>query len=175
MVIKMGKIISNEQRSGKVISGKPKRRVVETPPTTPPVAPQVEEENIVNTQPLTIQSLVEGYEKIIEELMRQREVDNAIISRINQMDREISTITGDNVRLSSQNENEHKFIMVKLQECMVSIPDIVNEQLTAIFTEIQGQTDEEVEEDDDDEEVEEDDEEETVDESEDEELTDATD
>jgi hypothetical protein len=61
------------------------------------------------------------------------------MARIAQMDREISTITGEHVRMVTQNDAEHKFIVSKLQECMNVVPDIVNEQVGAIFTAIQQQ------------------------------------
>ena len=61
------------------------------------------------------------------------------MARIAQMDREISTITGEHVRKVTQNKAEHKFIESKLQECMNVVPDIVNEQVGAIFTAIHQQ------------------------------------
>lgn len=129
----MAKIINTERRDPKVVSGKQRpsreRAGVERTPT-PPVETTV-------VQPLTIQSLAERHDRIVGELIRQREVNETLMARIAQMDREISTITGEHVRMVTQNDAEHKFIVSKLQECMNVVPDIVNEQIGAIFTAIQ--------------------------------------
>lgn len=129
----MAKIINTERRDPKVVSGKQRpsreRAGVERTPT-PPVETTV-------VQPLTIQSLAERHDRIVSELIRQREVNETLMARIAQMDREISTITGEHVRMVTQNDAEHKFIVSKLQECMNVVPDIVNEQIGAIFTAIQ--------------------------------------
>ena len=131
----MAKIINTERRDPKVVSGKQRpsreRTGVERTPT-PPVETTV-------VQPLTIQSLAERHDRIVGELIRQREVNETLMARIAQMDREISTITGEHVRMVTQNDAEHKFIVSKLQECMNVVPDIVNEQVGAIFTAIQQQ------------------------------------
>ena len=131
----MAKIINTERRDPKVVSGKQRpsreRTGVERTPT-PPVETTV-------VQPLTIQSLAERHDRIVSELIRQREVNETLMARIAQMDREISTITGEHVRMVTQNDAEHKFIVSKLQECMNVVPDIVNEQIGAIFTAIQQQ------------------------------------
>lgn len=129
----MAKIINTERRDPKVVSGKQRpsreRAGVERTPT-PPVETTV-------VQPLTIESLAERHDRIVSELIRQREVNETLMARIAQMDREISTITGEHVRMVTQNDAEHKFIVSKLQECMNVVPDIVNEQIGAIFTTIQ--------------------------------------
>ena len=131
----MAKIINTERRDPKIVSGKQRpsreRAGVERTPT-PPVETTV-------VQPLTIQSLAEKHDRIVGELIRQREVNETLMARIAQMDREISTITGEHVRMVTQNDAEHKFIVSKLQECMNAVPDIVNEQIGAIFTAIQQQ------------------------------------
>src|SRR5690554_1829923 len=109
----MAKIINTERRDPKVISGKQRpsreRTGVERTPT-PPVETTV-------VQPLTIQSLAERHDRIVGELIRQREVNETLMARIAQMDREISTITDEHVRMVTQNDAEHKFIVSKLQEC----------------------------------------------------------
>jgi hypothetical protein len=131
----MGKIIKNEKREPKFIAGKPKSTNNGQVQERTPVQPLED----ATPPSLTLQSLVNGYSRIIDELVKIREHNEVLTAQVARMNRDLSMVTGDVVRLTSVNNDEHKFLMVRFQEGMLAVPDIVNEQVTTIFDALQNQ------------------------------------